>query len=113
MIQNFKKRLANWKVNLLSSGGRLTLIRSTLGSLAIYYFSIFKVPSAMIKVLENLRARFFWGAMDKDRKIAWVKWEKVLNSKVKGGLGIGSLKAFNYALLLKWRWRLHNDANSV
>ncbi|XP_023751604.1 uncharacterized protein LOC111899957 [Lactuca sativa] len=35
------------------------LIRSVLGSLTIYYFSLFKVPSAAIRILENLRACFF------------------------------------------------------
>lgn len=44
MVQNFDTRLASWKVNLLSSGGRLTLTRYVLGSLSIYFFSVFKVP---------------------------------------------------------------------
>ena len=39
-------------------------------------------------------------------KISWVKWDLILNSKVDEGLEIGSLGAFNMALLYKWRWRL-------
>ncbi|GJS47551.1 hypothetical protein Tco_0597672 [Tanacetum coccineum] len=31
----------------------------------------------------------------------------------KGGLKIGSLKAFNLALLQKWRWRLVNNPDSI
>ncbi|GJW06190.1 RNA-directed DNA polymerase, eukaryota, reverse transcriptase zinc-binding domain protein [Tanacetum coccineum] len=78
LIDRFKNRLSGWKANMLSSGGRLTLIKSVLGSLGIYYFSIFKVPEAVLKL---------------------------------GGLGVGSLKAFNNSLLLKWRWRLlHNPS---
>ncbi|GKB71667.1 RNA-directed DNA polymerase, eukaryota, reverse transcriptase zinc-binding domain protein [Tanacetum coccineum] len=38
-----------------------------------------------------------------------VKWENVLASLEKGGLGIGSLKAFNQAFLQKWRWRLNSN----
>nr|GEW35898.1 putative RNA-directed DNA polymerase, eukaryota, reverse transcriptase zinc-binding domain protein [Tanacetum cinerariifolium] len=53
LIDRFKARLSGWKANLLSTGSRLTLIKSVLGSL--------------------------------------------------GGLGVGSLSAFNKALLLKWR----------
>ncbi|GJT74383.1 hypothetical protein Tco_1041108 [Tanacetum coccineum] len=34
---------------------------------------------------------------------------KVMTSLDKGGLGVGSLKAFNLALLQKWRWRLVNN----
>nr|GEW52145.1 RNA-directed DNA polymerase, eukaryota [Tanacetum cinerariifolium] len=44
------------------------------------------------------------GSLD-SRNMAWVKWSQVLSSFEKGGLKIGSLKAFNLALLQKWRWR--------
>jgi hypothetical protein len=35
------------------------------------------------------------------KKIHWVKWDKVCNSKEIGGLGIRDLRAFNIALLGK------------
>ena len=31
----------------------------------------------------------------------------------KGGLGIGSLKALNLALIQKWRWRFHMDTKGI
>ncbi|GJR70644.1 RNA-directed DNA polymerase, eukaryota, reverse transcriptase zinc-binding domain protein [Tanacetum coccineum] len=63
LVDRFHMRLSSWKANLLSIGGRLTLIKSVLGSL--------------------------------------------------GGLNIGSLKAFNLALLQKWRWRLLSSPNAL
>ena len=39
LIDRFKARISGWKANLLSIGGRLTLIKSVLGSLGIYYLS--------------------------------------------------------------------------
>ncbi|GKA12764.1 putative RNA-directed DNA polymerase, eukaryota, reverse transcriptase zinc-binding domain protein, partial [Tanacetum coccineum] len=84
LIERFKIRLSGWKANMLSSGGRLTLIKSVLRSLAIYYFSIFKVPEAVLKTLESLRASFFWGATGDTRKLAWIKWSNILASLDKG-----------------------------
>ncbi|GKD84726.1 putative RNA-directed DNA polymerase, eukaryota, reverse transcriptase zinc-binding domain protein [Tanacetum coccineum] len=101
LIERFKIRLSGWKANMLSSGGRLTLIKSVLGSLGIYYFSIFKVPEAVLKTLESLRASFFWGATGDSRKLAWIIWSNILASLDKRGLVVGSLKAFNNSLLLK------------
>nr|GEU33284.1 hypothetical protein [Tanacetum cinerariifolium] len=49
---------------------------------------------------------FFNGAQDDERKIACVKWAKVLASKKYRGLGVSSFYALNRALLLKWVWRL-------
>ncbi|XP_071741324.1 uncharacterized protein [Rutidosis leptorrhynchoides] len=37
--------------------------------------------------------------------MAWAKWDLILASFDKGGLNVGSLKAFNLALIFKWRWR--------
>nr|GEX97292.1 putative ribonuclease H-like domain-containing protein [Tanacetum cinerariifolium] len=42
-----------WKANILSLGGRLTLIKSVLGSLGIYYLSIFKVPGERWRLLKH------------------------------------------------------------
>ena len=40
--ERFKKRLASWKRQYISKGGRLTLIQSTLSSLPIYFLSLFR-----------------------------------------------------------------------
>lgn len=81
----------------------------------------FKVPETVfvlfsetiVKSLESLRAFFFWGGTDDSKKLAWVKWSNILSSMDKGGLGVGSLKAFNMSLLLKWRWRLFQNPNAL
>ncbi|GJS46330.1 RNA-directed DNA polymerase, eukaryota, reverse transcriptase zinc-binding domain protein [Tanacetum coccineum] len=39
------------------------------------------------------------GGDQDDKKTSWVQWKKVLNAREKGGLGIGSLKALNLALI--------------
>ncbi|GKD04054.1 putative RNA-directed DNA polymerase, eukaryota, reverse transcriptase zinc-binding domain protein [Tanacetum coccineum] len=100
VIDCFQSKLSSWKASLLSIGGRLTLIKSVLGSLGIYYLSIFKAPEFVLKSLEGLRAKFFWGCKD-SKKLIWIKWANVLSSFGKGGLNVGSLKAFNLALLQK------------
>ncbi|GJS38363.1 RNA-directed DNA polymerase, eukaryota [Tanacetum coccineum] len=73
-INKMKKRLSRWKLNTLSVGGRLTLLKSVLGSTPIYNMSIFKVPKSVLNYMESLRRNFFNGIQEGDRKIAWVKW---------------------------------------
>ena len=113
MIDKVTKKLSSWKAKLLSIGGRLTLLKFVVGSLAIYYISIYKVPATVLKLLEYLRARFFWGADLGERKLHWIAWKRVLSSHVSGGLGVGSLAAFNNALLFKWIWRFRNNPNAL
>ncbi|GJV30039.1 RNA-directed DNA polymerase, eukaryota, reverse transcriptase zinc-binding domain protein [Tanacetum coccineum] len=62
LVDKFYSKLSSWKSNLLSYGGHFTLIKAVLGSLGIYYLSLFKVPEAILKTLEKSRASFFWGS---------------------------------------------------
>lgn len=70
-----------------------------LGTVGMYFISIFSIPIIVLCSLESLRAQFFWGADIRERCMHWVGWEKALASRVKGGLGNGSLFAFNCAML--------------
>ena len=54
-----KKKLATCKIGFLSVGGRLTRIKSIIGSLGTYYMSLFKLPESVARFLESLRSRFF------------------------------------------------------
>ena len=44
IVERFRKRLTMWKRQYISKGGRITLIRSTLSNLPIYFMSIFQLP---------------------------------------------------------------------
>ncbi|XP_071739167.1 uncharacterized protein [Rutidosis leptorrhynchoides] len=112
IIDKFKKRLSDWKARSISFGGRLTLVKSVLSSLPLYFFSLFRAPGSLTKLLESLRYNFFWGGSGNIKKISWVKWEKVLLPYGSGGLNIGSLIAKNLALLGKWWWRFKTGHTS-
>lgn len=60
IIDKGRVKLASWKRKLLSFGGRLTLIKSVLSSLPVYYLSIFKMPQSVIMTIDHLRAAFLW-----------------------------------------------------
>ncbi|GJV49898.1 hypothetical protein Tco_1440110 [Tanacetum coccineum] len=51
--------------------GRLTLLKAVLGSLGIYYFSIFKAPETVHHSLERASSTFFWSGTNDARKLAW------------------------------------------
>ena len=44
VVDRFKKKLSGWKCRMLSYAGRVTLIKSILSSLLIFYMSLFKIP---------------------------------------------------------------------
>ncbi|XP_071741928.1 uncharacterized protein [Rutidosis leptorrhynchoides] len=113
VIDKFSKRLSDWKARSMSFGGRLTLIKSVLNSLPLYYFSLFRAPPCVLKKLECVRRSFFWGGSGNKHKISWVKWDDTLLPFEKGGLNLGSLKSKNLALIGKWWWRFRTETNSL
>ncbi|GJS76819.1 RNA-directed DNA polymerase, eukaryota [Tanacetum coccineum] len=86
IVNKLFARLSKWKMKTLSIGGRLTLLKSVLGSTPIYYMSFFKVPTQVLNKMESIRSRFFNGADEKEKKSSWVSWKKVLAAKKKEGL---------------------------
>ena len=56
--ERFRKRLSSWKKQYISKGGRLTLIRSTLSSLPIYFLSLFRMPKLVCFRLEKIQRDF-------------------------------------------------------
>ena len=111
--ERFWKRLASWKLQYISKGGRATLIWSSLSSLPIYHLSLFRAPQNVCARMERIQRQFLWGGSELDKKVSLVSWTTVCTEKRKGGIGIKSFSKMNKALLSKWNWRFANDRNSL
>nr|GEX65391.1 RNA-directed DNA polymerase, eukaryota [Tanacetum cinerariifolium] len=68
-VEKLKGRLSKWKLKTLSIGGRLTLLKSVLGSTPIYNMSLYKVPKTVLNLMEAICRNFFNGIHDDERKI--------------------------------------------
>ncbi|RVX21022.1 hypothetical protein VitviT2T_011245 [Vitis vinifera] len=111
--ERVRRRLALWKRQYISKGGRVTLIKSTLASMPIYQMSIFRMPKMVARRLEKVQRDFLWGGGQMEGKTHLVNWEVVCTDKTKGGLGIRKLALLNKALLGKWIWRYASDKDNL
>ncbi|XP_049372997.1 uncharacterized protein LOC125837971 [Solanum verrucosum] len=105
VIEKCEKKLARWKTQYLSMGGRLTLINSVLNALPIYMMSLFPIPTRVIKKLDRIRRNFLWQGNNEKKRFHLVKWESVVTGKKNDGLGIKNLIFQSEALRMKWLWR--------
>ncbi|XP_074363692.1 uncharacterized protein LOC141704360 [Apium graveolens] len=86
LVEKFRSKLANWKRDSLNQAGRLSLVKSTLDSLPIYWFTLHKVPVGVCNQLERIGREFFgetlqgmekrkwWFKWQAERKMAWNVW---------------------------------------
>ena len=100
--ERFQKRLALWKRQYFSKGGRQMLIKSTLSNLSIYFMPLFVIPKRVTIRLEKIQRDFLWGGGDLVKKPHLFKWSIVCMEKQKWGLGFRSISLFNKVLLGKW-----------
>ncbi|XP_028093944.1 uncharacterized protein LOC114294043 [Camellia sinensis] len=105
VVDKVRKKLSSWKRKLLSVVGRLTLIKSVLSNLPIYFLSIFRMLKEVVKALVNLQSTFLWGRSENKKKVHLVHLREVTKSKSQGGLRVRDLGEVNDCLLLKWWWR--------
>ncbi|GJR27285.1 hypothetical protein Tco_1103517 [Tanacetum coccineum] len=96
---------------LLKSKMRFGIAEET--NLGVYYFSTFKAPKNTINKLKSIRRKFFWGGNLDENKISWIAWKKVISPISHGGIGIGSLKSSNQAMLSKWWCKFRTDRNAL
>ncbi|RVW26389.1 putative ribonuclease H protein [Vitis vinifera] len=111
--EKVRRRLARWKRQYISKGGRITLIRSVLASMPIYHMSLFRMPKSVAKRLDKVQRDFLWGGGSEEKKAHLIKWEAICEDKSKGGLGLRKLVFLNKALLGKWVWRFAIDRDDL
>ncbi|GJZ25846.1 putative RNA-directed DNA polymerase, eukaryota, reverse transcriptase zinc-binding domain protein [Tanacetum coccineum] len=106
LVSKFNDKLSNWKANLPSIGGRLTLIKVVLSSVGIYHMSIFKLPETTIRTLEHIRASFFWGGGEDRKKRQYLG----VSNNNSLSLLLNDLHGFQLGSGLDfWQWNLDVD----
>lgn len=113
VIDRCKAKLSGWKASMLSIGGRITLIKSVLASMPLYFMSISHMPKGVKADLDKIQRNFLWGGSEGRKKLHWVDWNTVCKHKSEGGLGIIDLEIQNRALLTKWIWQYSKEQGSL
>ncbi|GJS20963.1 RNA-directed DNA polymerase, eukaryota, reverse transcriptase zinc-binding domain protein [Tanacetum coccineum] len=113
LIDRIRSRITDWKNKSLSAAGRLQLVRSVLGSMHVYWASVFILPNQIILDIEQLMRGFLWCHGDMCNGKAKVSWEVVCLPKIEGGLGVRRLDVFNKALMVPHIWNLLSRKESL
>lgn len=112
IVEKVQSRLASWMNKLLNKAGRLTLGKSLLNSLPVYYMQVAWLPQNICDHIDKLTRDFVWKG-SRERGINLVGWDKITRKKVDGCLGIRVARDMNTAMLGKLLWDLHANTNKL
>lgn len=106
IMDKLKSCFAGLRSKLLSQAGRVTLVKSVVSSIPIYYMAACQFPASLCRAFDSAARQFFWNGKDVERKLSMVAWNVVCKPKSQGGLGIRSFELINKTLLAKLGWAL-------
>lgn len=86
VIDRFHAKLSSWKANILSFGGRLTLVMVVFGSLFTCYLSLFNAPIGVIESLEKIRKNSYGVLLRRRKKIIGFLGIRSLFRRIKVGV---------------------------
>ncbi|XP_042983206.1 uncharacterized protein LOC122312616 [Carya illinoinensis] len=61
----------------------------------------------------GLMASFWCDQKQEERKLSWISWRRMCESKMEGGMGFKSIQIFNKVLLAKQGWRIMHEESSL
>ena len=82
IVEKTEKRLARWKAQYISFGGRHIRINSVLDSLPTYGRSLYTIPAEVVKKLDKLGGISF-GMVAKSTKDTWSSGRQFCIEKIK------------------------------
>ena len=105
--------MQGWKEKLLSQADKEITIKEVVQFIPTYPKSVFHLPIGLLKDIEAMIQKFWWGCSENSRKIHWVWWETLCSSKLLGGMEFKDLQMLNDAMLGKQVWCLFHERNSL
>ena len=111
MLKRIENRLLGCST-LLSTGDKLTLIKSVFTSMPTFFMCTMMIPKTVIKQINSYLMNCFWRKYaTQDRGAALISWEQVCKPKSHGGLGVLDLHTHNKTLLMKSLYKFFNRAD--
>jgi len=106
LIAKIETKISHWSFKWLSRAGRLTLIKSVLLAIPVYWAALTWVPKGILEKIRRICSRFLWDGTKESLVLPWVAWDKLARPKDSGGWGIKSLPDFSLSLASKSGLRL-------
>ncbi|KAL0920848.1 hypothetical protein M5K25_007863 [Dendrobium thyrsiflorum] len=109
IMKKMCEKISSWEFHFLSYGGRLTILKSVLNSMAFHLFQVIKPNVETVVRFERLLNKFFWGTRNDVKRMHWTSWIKLCGPLKEGGLGCKSIADSITVSSLKMWWNFRKN----
>lgn len=113
LVDKIRQKAVGWSTKMLSTAGKLVMLKSVLSAMPSHTMSCFKLPVSIVKRIQSVLTRFWWDVKPDERRMAWISWDTLTMTKGDGGLGVRDIECFNDAMLGKLSWRILTKPQSL
>ncbi|PKU68225.1 Putative ribonuclease H protein [Dendrobium catenatum] len=113
ILEKATNKLSVWGKKFISTAGRITLIKSVIQALPVYYSTLSLVPISVLKKLVKMCRDFLWNKGDGNNGLHYVAWKDLCKPLKLGGMGIQSAVESVEPLRAKLVWKFYNEPNSL
>ncbi|GAA0157176.1 hypothetical protein LIER_38412 [Lithospermum erythrorhizon] len=100
LLEKLRGKIASWSSNLMSFGGRITVLQSVLNTIPLYYLQVMQMPADVYGKIERLFNKYLWDGLP------WCKWSRACAPYEEGGLNFRSLEDVHTTFMIKLWLRL-------
>lgn len=86
---------------LFISRWRITLTKSVLNTVPMYYMQTNLLPNSTCERIDKMSRDFIWGYSDEGKGTHLIAWDKLCRPKNEGGVGLRKAKFMNHSHLMK------------
>ncbi|XP_058726621.1 uncharacterized protein LOC131597983 [Vicia villosa] len=106
LIDKIVCRIRHWTAYLLSTAGRIQLVKSIVVAITQYWMHCLPLPKAVLKKIDSICRSFIWTGKATIGKKSPVAWKQVCQPMRAGGMDILNLHIWNRVALLKNLWTI-------
>jgi len=109
LVKNIINRIKGWHNKLLSTGGRVVLIKHVLLAIPTHLLAALQPTKGTLDNIERYLARFFWSGKEEGGKHHWIAWRTLCLPFEEGGINIRRIGDVCNAFSYKQWWNLRTN----
>lgn len=90
LVDRVEQKLQTWSSQNILKAGKVTLLKSAVRSMPNFWINLLLIPVDVCESIKRKMNPYWWGSGRNHRRNKWMSWDRLCETKDRGGLGFKS-----------------------